>query len=339
MTKRLLAVALLALATSVPTKQAAAKVTLTYSNLFPPSHVHSKLVDAWGAEVEKRTNGEVTVQHFPGQTLTKGNQSYDGVVNGISDMALSLLAYTRGRFPVMEVVDMPLGYPNGRTATAVVNEVYGELKPKELSDVEVMYLSGHGPGVVNTKSKPIHTMEDMKGLKFRATGLAAKIVEALGGTPVAMPMPETYPSLQKGVVDGALYPHEANKGWKLGEVTKYTTDCLSIAYTSTFFVVMNKDKWNSISPASQKAIREINVEWTEKTAAAWDEIDEEARKYEASIGRETITLSPEESARWKKAVQPIMQEYVDGSKAKGFDGQQALDLTLKALEKYSAQYK
>ena len=336
MLKRFLAVALLALATAAPAKHANAGVTLTYSNLFPPSHVHSKLAEAWCQEVEKRTNGEVTVQYFPGQTLTKGNQAYDGVVNGISDVGMSLLAYTRGRFPVMEVVDMPLGYPSGKVATAVANEVYQKLQPKELSDVQVMYLSGHGPGLIHTKSKPVHTMEDMQGLKFRATGLAAKIVQALGGTPVAMPMPETYPSLQKGVVDGALYPHEANKGWKLGEVTKYTTECLSMAYTSTFFVVMNKDKWNSISPAGQKAIEAINQEWTEKTAKAWDEIDEEAKKYEKSIGRETITLSPEESTRWKKAVAPIMQDYVAGSKAKGFDGQKALDITLEALKKYSA---
>jgi TRAP-type C4-dicarboxylate transport system substrate-binding protein len=309
-------------------------VSLTYSNLFPPSHVHSKLAEAWCKEVEKRTNGEVTIQYFPGQTLTKGNQAYDGVVNGISDLALSLLAYTRGRFPVMEVVDMPLGYPSGKTATMVANEVYQELKPKELDDVKVMYLSGHGPGFVNSKTKPIRTMDDMKGLKFRATGLAAKIVEALGGTPVAMPMPETYPSLQKGVVDGALYPLEANKGWKLGEVTKYTTACYSMAYTSTFFVVMNKAKWNSISPASQKAIEEINQEWIQKTAEAWDEIDKVGREYILGLGNEIITLSPEESARWKKAVEPIMTDYVKGSAEKGFDGQQALDLTLKALEKY-----
>ena len=334
MSKRFLTVAALIFAITAPATYASAKITLTYSNLFPPSHVHSKLAEAWCQEVEKRTNGEVTVQYFPGQTLTKGNQAYDGVVNGISDIGMSLLAYTRGRFPVMEVVDMPLGYPSGKTATAVINEVYQELKPKELDDVAVMYLSGHGPGLVNSTSKPIRTMEDMKGLKFRATGLAAKIVKALGGTPVAMPMPETYPSLQKGVVDGALYPHEANKGWKLGEVTKYTTENLSMAYTSTFFVVMNKGKWNSLSPAAQKAIKGINVEWTEKTATAWDEIDEEGKKFGASIGREIITLSPEESARWKKAVQPIMQEYVAGSKAKGFDGQKALDITMQALEKY-----
>jgi TRAP-type C4-dicarboxylate transport system substrate-binding protein len=312
-----------------------AGVSLTYSNFFPPTHIQSKLAEQWCQEVEKRTGGEVTVQYFPGQTLTKAKQVYDGVVNGISDVGLSLFAYTRGRFPVMEVVDLPLGYPSGTAATMVVNDVYRELKPKELNDVQVMYLHAHGPGFVNTKEKPVRTMADMKGLKFRATGFAAKVVTALGGTPVAMPMPETYQSLQKGVVDGALYPVEAQKGWKLGEVTKYTTENYSMAYTSSFFVVMNKDKWNAISPSSQKAIEEINQEWIQKTAAAWDDSDTAGRKFFKDQGGEFIALSAGESAAWKQAVAPVLKDFVAASAQKGFDGKQALDVTLQALKKYS----
>lgn len=326
-----------ALALGVPSGPAAGATTVTYSNFFPPTHVQSKLAEAWCQEVEKRTGGEVVIQYFPGQTLTKADQVYDGVVNGISDIGLSLFAYTRGRFPVLEVVDLPLGYPNGVVATAVVNEVYQELKPKELDDVRVLYLHAHGPGLVHSKVRPIRTMEDMKGLKFRATGLAAKIVTALGGTPVAMPMPETYPSLQKGVVDGALYPMESNKGWKLGEVTKHMTENFSMAYTSSFFVVMNKAKWAGLSPAAQKAIREINAEWIGKTAAAWDESDQEGRAFFLEQKNEIVPLSAEEAARWKKAVQPIVDGFVTEAQAKGVDGKRALEVTLKALERHGVK--
>jgi TRAP-type C4-dicarboxylate transport system substrate-binding protein len=109
---------------------AAGPITLTYSNFFPPVHTQSKLAEAWCKEVEKRTNGQVVIQYFPGQTLTKGAVCYDGVVQGISDIGLSVLAYTRGRFPVMEVLDLPLGYQNGRQATAVVNDFYNKMQPK-----------------------------------------------------------------------------------------------------------------------------------------------------------------------------------------------------------------
>ena len=89
-------------------------IKLTYSNFFPPTHVQSLLAEAWCKEVGKRTNGRVVVEYFPGQTLTKGNVCYDGVVNGLSDIGLSVLGYTRGRFPVMEVADLPLGQGNGQ---------------------------------------------------------------------------------------------------------------------------------------------------------------------------------------------------------------------------------
>jgi len=316
---------------------APAAVTLTYSNFFPPTHVQSKLAEEWCREVEKRTGGAVTVQYFPGQTLTKADQVYDGVVNGISDVGQALFAYTRGRFPVMEVVDLPLGYPSGKAATAVVNEVYRELKPKELDDVKVLYLHAHGPGLVHSKDRPIRTMEDMKGLKFRATGLSAKVVQALGGTPVAMPMPETYQSLAKGVVDGALYPMESNKGWKLAEVTRYMTENFSMAYTSTFFVVMNKQKWAALSPAAQKAIEEVSAEWVAKTAEAWDESDREGRAFFLERKNEIVPLSAEEAARWKAAVKPILDGYVSDAAAKGLDGKAALEATLRALERHGGK--
>ena len=316
---------------------APAAVTLTYSNFFPPTHVQSKLAEAWCQEVEKRTGGEVTVQYFPGQTLTEADQVYDGVVNGISDVGQALFAYTRGRFPVMEVVDLPLGYPSGKVATAVVNEVYRELKPKELDDVKVLYLHAHGPGLVHSKDRPIRTMEDMKGLKFRATGLSAKVVQALGGTPVAMPMPETYQSLAKGVVDGALYPMESNKGWKLAEVTRHMTENFSMAYTSSFFVVMNKQKWAALSPAAQKAIEEVSAEWVGKTAEAWDESDREGRAFFLERKNEIVPLAAEESGRWKAAVKPILDGYVTDAAAKGLDGKAALETTLRALERHAGK--
>ncbi len=316
---------------------APAAVTLTYSNFFPPTHVQSKLAEEWCREVEKRTGGEVTVQYFPGQTLTKADQVYDGVVNGISDVGQALFAYTRGRFPVMEVVDLPLGYPSGKAATAVVNEVYRELNPKELDDVKVLYLHAHGPGLVHSKDRPIRTMEDMKGLKFRATGLSAKVVQALGGTPVAMPMPETYQSLAKGVVDGALYPMEANKGWKLAEVTRCMTENFSMAYTSSFFVVMNKQKWAALSPAAQKAIEEVNAEWVGKTAEAWDESDREGRAFFLERKNEIVPLAAEESGRWKAAVKPILDGYVTDAAAKGLDGKAALEATRRALERHGGK--
>lgn len=318
---------------SAPSSVAAAdSVHLTYSCFFPPTHVQSQLAESWCREVEKRTNGAVKIDYFPGGTLTKAPQCYDGVVEGISDIGLSCLAYSRGRFPTMAAVDLPLGYTSGVAATKVSNAVFNQFKPKEFHDSQVMFFHAHGPGLVHTSKKPVKKLEDMKGLKLRATGNSAKVVKAMGGTPVAMSMPESYQSIQKGVVDGGVYPVETNKGWKMGEVVDYCTEAFSAAYTTTFFVVMNSDKWAALPVDVQKTITEINAEWADKHGKAWDESDLAGREFFLAQGNEIITLDEAEAARWKAAVQPIIDEYVAKSETKGLKGREIVDFTVATLK-------
>ncbi len=314
----------------MPPEPAAAGTTmLTYSNFFPPTHVQSQLAESWCREVEKRTEGRVKVQYFAGQTLTKAKTTYDSVVDGIADIGFSVFAYTRGRFPVMGAVDLPLGYPDGATATAVANLIYKKFNPKELNDTQVMYLHAHGPGMIHTRGKAVHTLEDLKGLKIRSTGISAQMVKALGGTPVPMPMPESYQSLQKGVVDGCANPLETNKGWKLGEVVDYVCMARPVAYTTTFFVVMNKAKWNALSAKDRDIISAINVEWAVKHGQAWDASDKEGMAFFLENKNKVIDITGDEAVRWKAAVAPIIDAYAAELDQKGLDGK-AVIATIRA---------
>lgn len=308
-------------------------VKLTYSNFFPPPHIQSQLAESWCREVEKQTNGAVKIDYYPGQTLTKANQVYDGVLQGVSDIGFSVFAYTRGRFPVMAAIDLPLGYASGKVATEVINQVYDKFQPKELDDVEVMYLHAHGPGMVHTKGKPIRKMEDIKGLKFRGHGTSALVVKALGGTPVPKPMPETYEMLQKGVVDGSMYPWESNKGWRLGEVTDYCAAAFDAAYTTSFFVVMNKDRWNSLPADVQDTIRKINAEWAVKHGKAWDDSDMEGIRSFLNSGGEIIGIPEDEQERWKNAVAPIIDDYIKDKSAQGLPAKEIVAFIRETLAK------
>jgi TRAP-type C4-dicarboxylate transport system substrate-binding protein len=308
-------------------------VTLTYSNFFPPTHVQSQLAESWGQEVEKRTEGRVKVQYFAGQTLTKANQTYDSVVNGIADIGLSAFAYTRGRFPVMGAVDMPMGYPDGAAATAVANLIFERFAAKELNDTQVMYLHAHGPGMLHTRKKAVATLEDLKGLKIRSTGISAELITALGGSPVPMPMPESYQSLQKGVVDGSVHPLETNKGWKLAEVVDYVTMANSVAYTTTFFVVMSKSKWNALEAKDQAAIATINREWALKHGQAWDSSDAEGMKVFKENGKTVVELDPKEMARWSAAAAPMIQAYARKLDKDGLKGTAVMETIRRELSK------
>ncbi len=286
-----------------------APIKLTFSIFFPPTHGQTKAAADWAKEIEKKSKGRVQITIFPGGTLTKAPQCYSGVVNGISDLGFSLFAYTRGRFPVMAAVDLPMGYPSGEVASKVAYEFEKAFKPKELNDVKVLYLHAHGPGLLHTK-KPVRKLEDLKGMKIRATGLSAKVVKALGGIPVAMSQGGTYEALQKGVVEGTFGPMEVLKGWKQAEVIKYTTECYSVGYTTTFFVVMNLDKWNALPSDIKKIFEQVSAKYVDIHGKVWDSTDKEGRKYTLSLGNKIISLSDEESARWRKAVEPVIQDFI-----------------------------
>ena len=298
-------------------------IELTYSIFFGPTAPQTSVAKEWAQEIEKRTDGRVKIIMFPGGTLTQAPQCYDGVAKGISDIGFSVLAYTRGKFPLTEVSDLPLGIKSGLVATKLINEYYKKFNPKEFDEVKIMYLHGHGPGILHTK-KAVNTLEDLKGMKIRCTGLASKIVGALGAIPVAMPMGETYDSLSRGVVDGSMAPQESLNTWKWGEVVKFTTECFGASYSTGFFVVMNKEKWNALSPDIQKIIEKVNEEWVEKQGKNWDEIDKLGRDATLKLGNKIIPLSKEENERWSKAVRPIIDDYIKNMKEKGLPGEEAL---------------
>jgi TRAP-type C4-dicarboxylate transport system substrate-binding protein len=318
--------------TTAPAYGQAKPIELSYSIFFPAPAPQTQVAMDWAKEIERRTNNRVKITIFPGGTLTAADKCYDGVVKGISDIGMSVFAYTRGRFPLTEVADLPLGIKSGLVATKMINAYYKKFNPKELKDVKVMYLHGHGPGFLHTKTA-VEKLEDLKGMKIRCTGLAAKIVEKLGAVPVAMPMGDTYDSLKRGVVDGSMAPQESLKTWKWGEVVKFTTESGGSAYSTGFFVVMNKEKWNSLPKDVKRIIEQVNKEWIERQGKNWDDIDKGGREATLAAGNKIITLSKEENMRWAEAVKPILDGYVKNMKEKGLPGDKALKFYRDELKK------
>ncbi len=298
-------------------------IKLKYSNFFPPSHKNSILSEQWGKEIEKRTNGRVKVTYFAGNTLTPPTQTYDSVVKGIADVGQSLVGYSPGRFPLTEVLALPLGYSTGYQATKLANGFYNKFKPKEFDDTQVMYFHGHGPGMFNTK-KVISSLDDVKGLRIKANAENAAIVTAVGGAPVSLPITETYDGLQKGLIDGVLLPIEPIKGWKFYEMIKTIVENYGMTYTAPIFVVMNKDKWNSLPKDIQEIISQVNAEWIEKQGNQWNELDKEAKEFAIGKGIKIATATPEQQAQTVEKMKPILSEYVANMKTKGLPGDEAL---------------
>jgi TRAP-type C4-dicarboxylate transport system substrate-binding protein len=310
--------------------QANKVIKLRYSSFWPPSHKISKLGEEWCKEVEKRTNGRIKVSYFPGGVLTPPMQTYDSVVKGIADIGQTLMAYSPGRFPLTEVLYLPLGFTSGYQATKLANAYYKRFQPKEFADTKIMYVHGSPPAIFHTK-KVISKTEDMKGLRIKANAENAEIPYVVGAVPVTMPISEAYDAIAKGMVDGILLPMETLKGWRFADVLKSSLLNFAFSYTTAMYVTMNKEKWESISKEDQKTIERINEEFIERQAKLWNEVDKDGIEYAKSKGMTLVAVSKEEQAKWAAKTKPILEKYVKDRKAQGLPGEEALKFCLDYL--------
>jgi len=214
--KRLLRIHLLIISVLVVTCMAATSgvaqekaITLKIANWFPVGHKQDVLLKQWGQELEKRSGGKVKASYYAAGTLVPAAQSYDAVAKGIADVGNQVLGYAMGRFPFMQVLDLPIGFPSGPAPTKIANAVYNKFKPKELEDVKVLWLHSMPDGLLHTRDKPVRKLEDVQGLRIRCFGSNAKFVGLLGAAPVAIPAPDVYDALSKGVLDGMVWSYEA----------------------------------------------------------------------------------------------------------------------------------
>ncbi len=310
-------------------------ITLKVSNWFPITHQQNILLEQWGKDLEKRSGGKVKVNYYAGGTLVPAAQSYDAIVKDIADVSNHVLGYTMGRFPFSQVLDLPIGTPPGPAATKIANEMYNKFKPKEFDDVKILWFHAQPGGYLHTKTRPVAKLEDAKGLKIRCYGSNAKFVGLIGATPVAMPMPDVYDALAKGVVDGLMSSYEALEGFRTGEHVKYSTENLSTAYSATFVVAMNKKKFASLPKDVQTIIDKMSPEYIDKYAKMWTDIDVSGKDWLIKRGDKIISLSSEEDARWyEKGGKPLADEYVKEMKAKGMPGEEAVKFLLDSFKQY-----
>jgi TRAP-type C4-dicarboxylate transport system substrate-binding protein len=294
-----------------------AKITLTYNNYLPPVHIGSKLSESWCKEIEKRTNGEVEFKYFPGGQLLPPTKTFEGVVQGIADIGFTNLAYTRGRFPEMEMCDLPLGMPSGWVSTYVVNKFYQKYRPKEFDAAKILFFAGSGPNLISTTEKPVSALADLKGQTLRATGRIADTAAALGATSRPIAIGETYESVKRNVISGVMLPLETMKAFRLGELLKYCTADWQVGNIYTFFAVMNKNKWNKLPENIKKIFEEVNAEWIEKSAVGWNDVDRIGADFFKNKGGKFIQLSDQEAEKWNQAIAPVIDTYMQEMTQKG----------------------
>ena len=245
--------------------------TFSLAHFFPAVHPgETVLVQGWAEALDEASGGRIAIDSYPGETLLKSAEIYEGVVSGIADIGLSAFFYTRGRFPVLEAFELPgIIYKSSYAASKVAWEGIKELNPQEIQDTQLMFVLTTGPGDLFT-TRPVNNLSDLQGMKIRAAGLSADTLALLGASPEAMPQPDAYEALSRGIVEGNLAPIEVLQGWRHAEVTDYVTRT-PFLYNCIFFITMNQEKWDQLPADLQEIFLSVNEQFFEEVAAGlWD---------------------------------------------------------------------
>jgi TRAP-type C4-dicarboxylate transport system substrate-binding protein len=327
----------LLLGSNLMTSPAQAQIKLSYAN-FPPAPTFPCVqMERWKAEVEKRTGGKVKIDTYPSGTLLGAKNMFDGVAAGTADIGNTATSYFPGMFPVVEFVDLPLGWPSATVASAALSDLVDKYKPKELEKFKVLTMFTCPPANIMSM-KPIQRLEDLKGYELRASGTGAKIIQLLGAAAVGMPQSDVPEALQKGVIKGNVSSLEVMKDFKYAEYCRYVTGNVNL-FVVSFAVVMNMNKWNSLPPDVKKVMDDLRKDQAIWTGQYVDNHVKEAMEWsQKTYNVQVFKLSPQELSRWYALLKPMTDEHVKAVEAKGLPAKAILDDVMKLKEKYSKEY-
>ncbi len=287
---------------------------------WPPPE---KLLGYWGGygqvaeisrRVKERTNGGLDIKVFPPDSLFKVLEAPDALRRGAIEMICSSGPYHVGILPEAYLEwGLPYGAKNWQESAKLI------LETEFLSILRKAYMEKHNAfllGLTGVSSYnymtrfPIHRLEDLKGKKIRATGTAAKITAAHGAVPVSLSGAEQYMALQRGTVDGTIYPPYSGISYKMFEVVKYQSWPPIYATASINFLV-NLNAWQQLPKEYQQILEEevakmMKYTYFESSPALEKIAQEEGKK---QFGAESIWLSDSEFNRFRQAVLPLWEEW------------------------------
>ncbi|OGP70044.1 MAG: C4-dicarboxylate ABC transporter substrate-binding protein [Deltaproteobacteria bacterium RBG_13_47_9] len=316
---------------------AQAQIKLSYAN-FPPAPTFPCVqMERWKTEVEKKTAGKVKIETYPGGTLLGAKNMFDGVAAGTADIGSTATSYFPGMFPIVEFVDLPLGWPSATVSSAALWELVEKYKPKELEKFKVLTMFTCPPANIMSM-KPILSLEDLKGYELRASGTGAKILGLLGAAAVGMPQSDVPEALQKGVIKGNVSSLEVMKDFKYAEYCRNVTGNVNL-FVVSFAVVMNQKKWDALPADVKKVMDDLRKDQAIWTGQYVDNHVKEAMKWsEKTHNVQVYQLSPKEISRWDALLKPMIEKHTKDVEAKGLPAKAVFDDVIKLKGKYSKEF-
>lgn len=320
-----------------------AEVTLYFQHYWPQTALTVKeLVTPWCDTIAKESNQRMRCVTLP--AMSGGGtpaQLVDRVKEGVDDAVLTVLGYTPGRFPRMEVFELPFMTRNAEAASKAAWDYMNKNASQEFAGMKVLAMWVHDEGQIHTKGKQIKTLADFKGMKMRAPSReTTKLLQALGATPVGMPITGVTEAITKGTIDGTMVPWDAAASFRIHEAANLHTETPAgspALYTIGLVFAMNEKRYNGL-PADLKAIidKHSGAQLSARMGKMWDDSAAPARAKAQAAGNQFYTLPTTELARWQEAAKPVQAEWMIDMHKRGIDGRALFDDAKRLLAKYEA---
>ena len=315
---------------NIPRAQAQ-EVTLRLHHFLPAvSNVHRHFLMPWAAKVAAESQNRLRVQIFPSMQLGGAPpQLYDQAKDGVVDIIWTLPGNTPGRFPSIEVIELPfVAHKRASVNARVVQELYETRFRQEFADTQILCAWAHDAGVIHAR-REVRRMEDLNGLKLRfPTRQAGEALRALGAAPIGLPIPQVPEALAQGVIDGAVVPWEVVPAIRLHETLRNHTEIPGSPtfYTASFVLAMNRAKYDGLAPDLKRVLDANSGQVAAAMAAkVWDEqgpvVEEMVRRRNNAI----IELSAEEVQRWTRTTQPVIDNWVRAMGERNIQGAALLE--------------
>src|SRR5262245_4879311 len=319
---------------------AQAQVTLKLHHFLPPvANGHAKMLAPWARMVEQDSGGRIKIDIFPSMQLGgTPPQLYDQARDGVVDIVWTLPGSTAGRFPSTEVFELPFVAARRGIVNARASQEYADTHlARETADIKLLSYWSHDHGLIHA-NKAVRTMDDLKGLKLRSPNrLAGEALKALGATAVPMPIPQVPESIAQRAIDGAVVPWEVVPAIKLDELVRFHTEIPGspTLYTASFFLAMNKAKYEGLPPDLKAAIdTNSGMKFAELAGNMWDDAGALVLERVKKRGNTVITITEEEKAKWVTACAPVTEAWIKQVKEKGLDGNNLIQQAKALVAKY-----
>ncbi|MDH4390696.1 MAG: TRAP transporter substrate-binding protein [Aquabacterium sp.] len=316
-------------------------VTLKFHHIWNTQAMASvNVIAPWCDKIAKESANKLKCQVFPAMSMGgTPPQLVDQVKDGVADLVITLPGYTAGRFPALEVFELPFMTNSAETGARAAWDYLQKYALKEFPGTKILAIWVHDEGYVHTREKQVKTLADFKGLKMRApTRQTNKLLAALGASPVGMPLPAVVDAVSKGTIDGFLLPWEVMPSLKLHEMVKFhseTDPSRPALYSAVFVFAMNQAKYDSL-PADLKSVIDANAGavYSQAIGKIWDGSQTAGRKAALDRGNTFTMIPASELDNWVKVAAPLYEDFTADMDKKGLPGKQMLQDARDLLVKY-----